>query len=306
MREEGIDYVPVDQKLSIDKWTIRPGRAPGLPGGAGGEGDAKPVLVGPLQNIRGIGPKSLKQILDHRRMGIPLMQALEKRLSKAETKLDTLYPIRDAFSRVLPDPAARNIHSTPRQIGKLKPAAQGQEVLVFCTLAKMAPRDENELIIVAKRGYEIKDGKTKFVNMFVQDDTGQCYAKINRFKFEALAPDIINRGRVGKAMYAIKGRIPPWRNADDSFVMIMVDAVRYIGDIEPEPAQMLDERDAPRPKRVGKGGKKSFKSKEKADLEELRKEDATEPETGSGEEAVLTDNDADDNAASAAITGEAA
>jgi len=60
------------------------------------------------------------------------------------------------------------------------------------------------------------------------DDTDTVFGKIDRWKFPKMGKEIIDRGRVGKALYAIKGRV----RGGGSFRMIMIKGIRYIGDLD--------------------------------------------------------------------------
>jgi hypothetical protein len=52
------------------------------------------------------------------------------------------------------------------------------------------------------------------------------YAKIDRWNYKQLGEPVIDRGRPGKALYAVKGICPP------DFRMLRITAIRYIGDME--------------------------------------------------------------------------
>jgi DNA polymerase III alpha subunit len=209
---EGIPYVPVDKKHSTDKWRVA-------------EVNGQSNLIGPLQNVVGIGPKLVPEILNARARGLPLPARADKLLSNPTTKIDSLFPISDAFRRVMPDPSERNIHTRPTPIVKVQVTGEEYEVLVFCVLGKINPKDENEDINVHKRGYAVR-GPRYSLGLHLVDDTDNIYAKVNRFDYEKLAKSIINRGRANKALYAIKGTVPR------DFRMINIQMVRYIGDID--------------------------------------------------------------------------
>lgn len=96
-------------------------------------------------------------------------------------------------------------------------------------MSKITPRDENEAVNVAKRGgKEITDGRTASVNIFLKDDTGTIFGKINRFDYAKLGVEVVDRNRPGKAMYAVKGIV----KGDMSFRMIQIKNLRYIGDLD--------------------------------------------------------------------------
>lgn len=227
MVAEGYDYVPVDADVSTDKWAV-------------GMRDGKKVLVGPLSNVKGIGPKMVSQIIGARARGERISDRAKKLLNGAVTPIDSLFPIRDAFKRLMPDPLERNIVTHPLPIIDVQIKADSYDVLVFCTLTKINPRDENEVVIVARRGYEVKDGFTTSLNLQLTDDTDTIFGKIDRFKFAKLGREIVDRGRPGKALYAIKGTV----RGGSSFRMLNISAVRYIGDITDGPESGNHSKDA--------------------------------------------------------------
>jgi DNA polymerase III alpha subunit len=215
MKAEGYDYIPVDAKISDLKWKI-------------GWKDGNKCLVGPLHNVKGIGPKMVSQILSARKRDEPLPDRAAKLLTNPTTDIDSLWPIRDGFQKHMPDPLARNIITPPTPIIEAQPTANEQEFMFFCTPTKINPRDENEVVNVARRGYEIKDGKTQSLNLQITDDTDTIFAKVTRWDWERLGRPIVDRGRPGKALYAIKGTM----RANASFRMITVKAVRFIGELD--------------------------------------------------------------------------
>lgn len=216
MRAEGYDYVPVDAAQSIDKWAV-------------GWREGKKVLVGPLSNVVGIGPKMVQQIIGARARGEPMPARAQKLLAAPKTPIDSLTPIADAIARIMPEPLERNITTRPTPIGDLKPSSEAYEVMVFCTPIKINPRDENEEISVQKRGHRIEDGLTDYLQVRIQDDTGTFFAKVNRFNFQRLGSQIVNKGRAGKALWAFKGKV---FTVGDGFMVLSINQARYIGDMD--------------------------------------------------------------------------
>ena len=215
MKAEGYDYVPIDAELSDKKWAV-------------GNRNGKRYLVGPLHNVKGIGPKMVSQIVSARKRGEPLPARALKLLADPKTDIDSLWPVRDAVARHMPDPLAKNIVTHPTPIIDAQPTPEDQDFMFFCTLSKINPRDENEVVIVARRGYEIKDGKTTSLNLQLTDDTDTIFGKITRWDYERLGRPIVDRGRIGKALYAVKGTM----RANTSFRMVTIKNVRYIGEID--------------------------------------------------------------------------
>jgi DNA polymerase III alpha subunit len=214
MRDEGIDYIPVDPELSTDKWSS-------------GFKDGKKVLVGPMQNVKGLGPKLVAQVMSARARGEPVPARAEKLMMNATTEVDSLWPVRDKIAKIMPDPRERNIFTPPTRIIEVNTNGQEQSVLIFGCVQQIKPRDENEAVNVAKRGYEVK-GPTQSLNLTIADDTDRIFGKVDRFTFEKVGREIVDRGRPGKALYAFKGKVPK------DFRMIKVEMARFIGFMDDE------------------------------------------------------------------------
>ena len=217
---EGYSYLPVDPKNSTEYWTV-----------------AKDRFIGPLQNIKGIGPKSVKAILESRRqiigtVKVTLAAGIRKKLANPITPLDELYPVRAAIKKMYPDGLKeRNIITEPtliQHIADPKWETPRENVVVVGAVIKINRRDANEAVLIAKRGYRINKGQTQYLNMWIQDDTGKCFVKITANNFLRLGKSIVDRGRAGKALYAFRGHF--WNPG--SFRMLMANQVRYLGDIE--------------------------------------------------------------------------
>ena len=214
MRDEGIEYIPVDPELSTDKWSA-------------GFKDGKKVLVGPMQAVKGLGPKLVAQVMSARARGEPVPARAEKLMRNATTEIDSLWPIRDKIKKIMPDPRERNIFTPPTRIIDVNTNGSEQSVLVFGCVQQIKPRDENEAVNVAKRGYEVK-GPTQSLNLTIADDTDRIFGKVDRFTFEKVGKEIVDRGRPGKALYAFKGKVPK------DFRMIKVEMARFIGFMDDE------------------------------------------------------------------------
>lgn len=219
LANEGVEYIPVDKDLSTDKWQ------PTTKGN-------KSILLGPLSNIAGIGPKGVQEIITCRRPGVaPLSKALEEKLLNGKTLIDSLTPIADRLKELYPDGLqAKNIFTTPTPILRAQNYMPG-EVMIIGVLRKLNVRDENEHVNVEKRGGRLIQGPdTTSLLMTMVDDTDQLFCKIYHGKFSRInAQEIVERGRTGKAIYAIKGNM-----AKFDFRMMWVNSFRYLGDMSEE------------------------------------------------------------------------
>lgn len=210
---EGINYVPIDKDHSGLKWSVK-------------RSGNERILVGPLTNIEGIGPKMAQGIISARVRNEPMQSRAEKLLANPKTPLDSLWPIRDAIARIMPDPTKRNITAPITAIPDIH---DSESSFVFLgSPTKITPRDLNEPHYADRRGYEIEHGPTKILNLWVTDDEEQIFVRIDPKAFEKHGQDIINRGREGKSIYAFKGTCTL---IDGEFRFFSCNMVRYIGDI---------------------------------------------------------------------------
>jgi DNA-directed DNA polymerase III PolC len=218
LKSEGIDYIAFDLEHSTERWAIN--------------GDKQ--LVGPLTSIKGIGPAAVMEILDARALGNPLREALAKRLATAKTSLDTLYPIRDRVKVLYPDLSTIIESSEPLSVIDVQCGNFGrwQNVIILAVVKRIAPRDENDSANVQKREQAGRRGRlsgpTQALNLFFQDDSDEIFCKVDRFRFEELGRAVIERGRPGKSLYAVRGTVPP------DFRMISINSIKYLGDLEDE------------------------------------------------------------------------
>jgi hypothetical protein len=213
---EGYDYIPIDPSVSTHRWEVA-------------EREGKKVVVGPLTGVRGIGSVAVQKILSARGAGEPMPARYAKLLEAPKTDIDSLFPIRDAIRRCTPDLREKNIHTPPTMISVLEHMPDNSEVLIIGVLLKINQRDENEEIKIARRGGKrVTDGFLLSLNLNIKDDTGQFFAKVGRFDFDVLGKRILDHGRAGKAIWALKGRL----FKRGSFSMLTVRNARLIGDLD--------------------------------------------------------------------------
>jgi hypothetical protein len=103
------------------------------------------------------------------------------------------------------------------------------DVIITALAIRIVPRDENDAQNVQKRGRKVS-GPTQSLSMFLRDDTDEIYCKIDRYLFEDLAPPVLEIGRQGRSLYAVKGTVP------SGFRMIKINKIRYLGDLKEDEA----------------------------------------------------------------------
>jgi len=211
LRDEGIDYLPVDPEHSTDRWAIA-------------EREGRKLLVGPLTQIHGIGPAKVSVILKARAAGEELSPKIVEQIKKGKTKIDHLYPVQHAVKELHPDLNEIGIVTKPTPINEVQCGIEGNVVIIGIA-RKIAPKDENEEVNVKRRGGKRYSGPTAALNLFVADDRDEIFVKVNRFLFEKYGREIVERGRAGNAIYAIKGYCPK------DFRMISAQQIKYLGDL---------------------------------------------------------------------------
>ena len=235
LSDEGIEYIAVDPARSTDKWQpINDGN--------------RAYLLGPLTNIEGVGPQGAKEIMAARINGglQHLPNALAEKLNNAKTPISTLSPVTDRVRQAYPDLRAANIHSQVLPIEEIQCGKfnRWQEVVIIGVLNKLNKRDENEAINIEKRkkwgGGKYTDGLYTSLGMFFKGDRDEIYAKIDRKDYERLGVPVYERGKVGRAIYVVKGTVP------QDFRMIRITNIKYLCDLEaviaprPHPTQPND------------------------------------------------------------------
>ena len=210
--KEGVEFVPVDTERSGMTWQV----------------DGNKV-IGPLTNIHGIGEKTARSIVGARERGEKVTDAQRKKM-RGGTELDSLYPVRDAYARLVPDPRARNIVSEPVRIEETGDMDKEEGVLVGI-VTRISPRDGNEEVNVERRGKRIPEGEeSRYLSLRVRDDTGEIICVVSRFNYLQVAPQIIQRGGAGKALYMLKGEFLVEEGAERASVMF-VNRAKHLGEV---------------------------------------------------------------------------
>ena len=208
---EGMEYLPFDAELSERRWKV----------------DGKRV-IGPLTNVRGIGPKMSSTIMGARKRGEPIPSNLKKRLEQGKTDLDSLYPVRDNYKRLVPNPRERNIISEITHIQEIDKGCEIEdEVMVIAVPIKINPRDANEEINIAKRGHRLENEPTAYLVLRLRDDTGEMLGIVSRYTYGRIGHKIVQRGNAGKVLYCLKGKVTELGTTR----LFMVDRAKYLGEM---------------------------------------------------------------------------
>ena len=210
MVREGYTYLPVHPQFSTDRWQAAEGK-----------------LIGPLTNIKGLGPKTLQEILSARKTGMEISKKAQKLLASPVTSIDELEPIAKKLSTAFPDGlSSEGIISETTPLISAQCDGRKQEMVVLVKIVDINPRDHNEVANIAKRGGRRITGPNLFLNLVIEDDTDRMLARISRYDYERVGKPIIDRGDAGNALYALKGKLLP------DFRLMEVSRAKYLGSLK--------------------------------------------------------------------------
>ncbi len=192
LAEEGYEYVPFDVEKSQATWAIMDGK-----------------LYGGFDSVRGIGEKTAEKLLAARNAfnaeALPkgvqrtdlakqwvdtLTDAQRIRLTKdMNTPWHELTYFSKRYKVLYDDPSAWRSEGVkagfkgPLLRIKDIPAQKGNYAFIG-HIQRKQQKDANDATKVAQRGGQKYDRQSVFWNLFIEDDTGEIGATINRFKIE--------------------------------------------------------------------------------------------------------------------------
>lgn len=185
----GFDYVAFDPDRSAANWTVQDGE-----------------LIGGFMNIVGVGDAKAAKFLEQRPKGWTKKD--REFFANADVLFRDLNPARSLWGHVYDDPGSiglriRNIMTISELDGKSRVAFIGK-------LKVKNLRDLNEHVFQVKRQQQGKplliEGKpTAYMNLVMEDDTGQLSCGINASDFQEFGRDIAANGVVDKTWYVMQG-----------------------------------------------------------------------------------------------------
>jgi len=192
LKKEGLEYVPVDAVNSDLNWTLHDGK-----------------LLGGLLNIKGIGEKHARTIMNCRANDIQLPAGIQKKMDNPVTPYDELFPVTDRFREVYEHPKQHKIGSVPLCFcNDVQETGTETEHVVIGKLVRKSIRDLNEESSVLKRGGEILKTDTMKMTFLIEDDTGMLLCSIGRFKYKYMGKPLIESVSPGEYL-VVKGKILP-------------------------------------------------------------------------------------------------
>lgn len=201
LAKEGFAYKPVDPRHSTETWRVVDG-----------------VLVGGLTNIKGIGPATAKQIMERRAAGKGQTPSITAKLMNPVTPFDDIFEGQRRFGDIYANPAAHKVFSG--KVWNIIEINDPGEYVFMGKLKEKNLRDLNEYHSLVKRKGRLVKHNNLFLNLVVEDDSGQIICKIKPDYYKTLGKPIVEAGKIGD-WYMFKGRLK-----DDGWRVIELERVR--------------------------------------------------------------------------------
>jgi DNA-directed DNA polymerase III PolC len=201
--KEGVPYEPFDPEHSEANWTAKEGK-----------------VYGGYTNLVGIGPVKARKYIEKRDAGGLTEKDLED-LAAKQVKHQDLWPAHTLYGDVYRNPELYNIRGRVREFTTLDDQENG---CVVARLVKKSRRDDNENVLINKRGGEVRKGQTLFLDMFVVDDSTSkpVTCRIRPRNWDAFGEIVADRAVEGQDWFLIRGR---WLK---DFSMMIVDKVKCL------------------------------------------------------------------------------
>jgi DNA polymerase III alpha subunit len=188
VKNEGIEYVPIDPDESEIKWSVKNG-----------------IVVGGLLNLDGVGVNKAKKIIENRLAKKSNTPSINSKLMNPKTDFDILFPTKHYWDDIFQRPEVYGLEKVPDLIKDIE--GKKDDYLFIGRLSLKSLKDLNEYASLAKRNGEVYTDNNLQLTITVEDDTDSIMVFIDRFKFVDLGLPIVDHGIVDESWYIIKGKI---------------------------------------------------------------------------------------------------
>lgn len=188
--KEGFEYKNFDKDKSEVNWTAQDG-----------------ILVGGLSGIKGIGEK-LAQDIVNKRKGInknPLTKRQKELLETGVTPWDDVFACAGQWGHLKSHGPQYGITSAITDINTINEDQDGVYVVIG-KIKQKKTRDANEAILVEKRGGKKVAGQSIFMNLVIEDDTGEILAGVSRQEYLTWGVPLVEDSKLGD-WYLWKGKV---------------------------------------------------------------------------------------------------
>lgn len=179
MVREGIEYVPFDLELSEINWSAKDGK-----------------LIGGFTALKGIGESKAAKLIEARNNGT-LTQKQRDEIAKAENTFADIFPFNSKYGHLYDDPQGNGIASKVAKIIDIETVPHGEERVFLAELIHKNLRNQNEEILIKKRGGKIEKDPLEFLDVRLRDDTGMIGGRIGRWDFNKIGRELLESVPVG-------------------------------------------------------------------------------------------------------------
>lgn len=192
VENDGVEYKYFSPKHSEVNWCVKDG-----------------ILYGGFVSLKGIGETKAKQAVKFREENKRPPTGLLNTIKKAESTFKYLYPARELYGDFYTDPESHGLNGSVSEIASVQ-QIDGEFTIIGC-LIKKTVRDLNEACYVNKRDGQHATGQTTWLNIIIEDDTGQIMCKIKPQDYLRLGQRIAEHGKEDKSWYMVYGeKINGW------------------------------------------------------------------------------------------------
>jgi DNA polymerase III alpha subunit len=189
--KEGFEYIPFDAKLSTLNWSVQDGK-----------------LVGGWLGVKGVGEKKAVGLMNKLAAGSALTAAEQKMVSDPVVAWDDIFEAERLFGHLYKDYEGNGLSMPISYINDVN--ADG-EYIVIGKLKEKNLRDANEYGSLVKRGGKVVKHNNLWLNLRIEDDTGEILVSIPRGTYEELGKPIVETGKIGD-WYMFRGKLSGgWR-----------------------------------------------------------------------------------------------
>lgn len=179
MVREGIEFSPFDLELSEVNWSAKDGK-----------------LVGGFVALKGIGESKAAKLVEARNNNRLTPKQLEE-IKKAENTFSDIFPFNTQFGHLYDDPQSNGIASKVSKIIDIEIVPHGEERVFLAELIHKNLRNQNEEILIKKRGGKIEKDPLEFLDVRLRDDTGMIGGRIGRWDFKKIGRELLENVPVG-------------------------------------------------------------------------------------------------------------
>jgi DNA-directed DNA polymerase III PolC len=200
VENEGIKYNPFHPKKSEKNWTSKKGK-----------------LYGGILSLNGIGPANANKFISLRSKGEYIPAGIQKHINNCDTPFKYLYPAKQLYGEYY------NKGRFNQKCREIKDIHGRANWIFIGQLIKKNIRDMNEPALVIKRGGDIQESPTTFLQIVIEDDTDSIFCSIWPDMYEEIGKEISELGRENKDWYLIEGTI-----SSNQFRGINIEEIRKI------------------------------------------------------------------------------